>query len=323
MLIVVATSCFKEEDPITPFDRGNSTTQVISTGNNGDYGDQVYYSISDNNVVKVVDRTSWDLGFETTSAGTVVRLNGANKMQASTTGITDFTAVTNLTSLTLTFDWDKASGSVDSVALMDWISGGVATNEVFIVDRGETPSLSSRGYKKVQILSVTNTEYVIRYANVDGSNDQTKTIPKQLNKNFTCFSLAGSGDVINAEPDADDWDLVFTQYMHTFYDSDPYVYYSVNGVLLNPKNVKAALVLDKAYSDITIDEVSTNPLSGFWNRIGYDWKIFDFTTELYQIDFNKSYLLLDRKGFYYKLRFIDFYNSSGIKGYPKFEFEKL
>ncbi len=321
--MVVATSCFKEEDPITPFDRGDSITQVISTGDNGDYGDQVFYDISGNKVVKVIDRTSWDLGFETSPTGTTVRLNGANKMQASKTGITDFNAITNITSLTLTFDWDRASGSQDSVALLDWISGGIPTNEVFIIDRGETPSLSVRGFKKLQIISVNATEYVIKYANVNGSNEQTKTIPKQTDKNFTCFSLAGNGDIVNAEPDADDWDLVFTQYLHTFYDSDPAVYYSVNGVLLNPKNVKAALVSDKNYADITINEVSTHPLSGFWNTIGYDWKIFDFDTELYQIDFNKSYLILDRKGLYYKLRFIDFYNSSGVKGFPKFEFQKL
>lgn len=323
MLVVIATSCFKEENPITPFDRGDAITQVISTGDDGKYGDQVYFDISGNKVVKVIDRTSWDLGFETTPTGTTIRLNGSNIMQASKTGITDFTAITNFTTLNLTFDWDRANGSEDSVALLDWISGGTPTNEVFIVDRGTTPNLAARGFKKLQVISVNSNEYLIRYANVDGSNEQTKTIPKQTSKNFTCFSFDGNGDIVDAEPDAAGWDIVFTQYLHTFYDSDPAINYSVNGVLLNPKNVKATLISDKNYDDITIDEVSTNPLSGYWNAIGFDWKIFDFGTELFQIDFNKNYIILDRKGFYYKLRFIDFYNASGVKGHPKFEFEKL
>lgn len=323
LLLVLVSSCFKEEDPIKPFDRGDSITQVISTGSTGDYGDQVYFDFSANRVVKVIDRTSWDLAFETSPTGTIVRLNGSNIMQASKTGITDFNAVTNLTSLNLTFDWDKASGSTDSVALKDWIVNGIPTNEVFIIDRGEKPDLSFRGFKKLQILSASTTEYQIRYANVDGSNEQTKTIPKLTAKNFTNFSFDGSGDVVDKEPDAADWDIVFTQYLHTFYDSEPAVYYSVNGVLLNAKNVKAVEIRNKNYTEITLNDVARFPLSDNWNAIGYEWKIFDFITEIYTIDFTRNYIVQDRNGFYYKMRFIDFYNDSGIKGHPKFEFVKL
>ena len=323
LVLFTITSCFKEENPIDPFDRGDAVTKTINTGNNGDYGDQIFYDLSGNREVKVIDRTSWDLAFETAAGSEIVRLNEASKMQASKTGITDFNAITNLTSLTLTFDWDKASGSEDSLALKDWITAGVPSNEVFIIDLGETPNLAVRGYKKLQILGVTATDFTIKYANINGSNEHTKTIPKQTAKNHTCFSFSGDGNVVDAEPDNDSWDLLFTQYLHTFYDSDPAVSYSVNGVLLNPKSVKAAKVFDKDFSAITISDVANYPLLSDWNTIGYDWKIFDFDTEIYQVDVTKNYIIKDRLGFYFKLRFVDFYNDSGIKGYPKFEFVRL
>ena len=36
-----------------------------------------------------------------------------------------------------------------------------------------------------------------------------------------------------------------------------------------------------------------------------------------------NYVIRDRDGFFYKLRFIDFNNDMGEKGYPKFEYVRL
>lgn len=323
LTLALFTSCFKEEVPIEPYDRGGATIKTIETGNNGDYSNQIFYDINDNKEVKVVNRTTWDLGFETTPAGTLVRLNTANLMQASKTGETDFTAITDISSLTLNWFWDRSNGSTDSVALNDWIIAGVPTNEVFIIDLGEKPSLAARGYKKMQVLGMTATDFTIKYANVDGTNEHTLVISKDNTKNQTCFSFAGNGSVVNIEPNKGDWDVLFTQYLHTFNDSDPSVYYSVNGVLLNPTNVKAAKVFDKEFASITIDDVATYPLESNWDEIGYDWKSFDFVTEIYTIEPQKNYIIQDRNGLYYKLRFVDFYSDGGIKGYPKFEVKGL
>ena len=38
---------------------------------------------------------------------------------------------------------------------------------------------------------------------------------------------------------------------------------------------------------------------------------------------NINFVIRDFEGKYYKMRFIDFYNSQGLKGYPKFELEEL
>ncbi|MDB4088694.1 hypothetical protein N9544_03625 [Flavobacteriales bacterium] len=322
-ILLIVTSCFKEESAIEPYDRGDAIIKTISTGTNGDYSNQIFYDIGNNREVKVVDRTTWDLGFETTPTGTSIRLNTANKMQASKTGITNFSSIADITTMTLNYFWDRSGGSADSVALKDWIIAGVTTNEVFIVDLGETPALSLRGFKKLQVLGMTSTEFTIKYSNIDGSNEHTLLIPKDISKNQTCFSFAGNGKVVSIEPDAGDWDVLFSQYLHTFYDSDPVVSYSVNGVLLNPSNVKAAEVFDKEYASITIDDVSSYTLTNELDVIGYDWKLFDFDTQIYQVDPSKCYIIQDRNGFYFKLRFVDFYNIAGIKGYPKFEMKGL
>ena len=49
----------------------------------------------------------------------------------------------------------------------------------------------------------------------------------------------------------------------------------------------------------------------------------NFNTNAYSVNPKMNYILKVADGFYYKLHFLDFYNDQGIKGYPKFEFQKL
>jgi hypothetical protein len=57
--------------------------------------------------------------------------------------------------------------------------------------------------------------------------------------------------------------------------------------------------------------------------IGYNWKSYDMNAGEYSINTNLNYILNDKDGRYFKLHFIDYYNSSGDKGYPKFEIQEL
>ena len=43
----------------------------------------------------------------------------------------------------------------------------------------------------------------------------------------------------------------------------------------------------------------------------------------YTVNSNITYIVKDTDGNYYKLRFLDFYNNKGDKGYPKFEFSRI
>jgi hypothetical protein len=60
-----------------------------------------------------------------------------------------------------------------------------------------------------------------------------------------------------------------------------------------------------------------------YEEIGFDWKIWSLTANKYTVDQNKVYVIIDSKGDYYKLKFVDFYDDQGRKGYPKMAWEIL
>ena len=59
------------------------------------------------------------------------------------------------------------------------------------------------------------------------------------------------------------------------------------------------------------------------DEIGHDWKIRNSADNSFTIKGSKSFIVHTNSGYYYKIRFIDFYNSTGSKGYPKFEIQRL
>ncbi|MEZ5083051.1 MAG: HmuY family protein [Bacteroidales bacterium] len=68
-------------------------------------------------------------------------------------------------------------------------------------------------------------------------------------------------------------------------------------------------------------------LNGQLDVIGYDWKVLQGDVNSgnvsYNIVPNRNYIIRNRNGFVYKLRFIEFYNTLGEKGYPTIEFQLL
>ena len=97
--------------------------------------------------------------------------------------------------------------------------------------------------------------------------------------------------------------------------------YLVTGCLLNRSSTLAVMDDQASFSEINFSNLSNYTLVNKMNTIGYDWKTFNGTT--YEVDIHKNYIIQDRDGFHYKLHFIDFYNSSGVKGNPKWEYQEL
>ena len=75
--------------------------------------------------------------------------------------------------------------------------------------------------------------------------------------------------------------------------------------------------------DLNSDDITSLEFTTRSDVIGYDWKYYNFDDAVYTIVPEMNYVIRDRDGFYYKLRFVDFYNDQGVKGYPKFEFARL
>lgn len=78
----------------------------------------------------------------------------------------------------------------------------------------------------------------------------------------------------------------------------------------------------KSFETITGQDMASFPFYKEAAIIGFDWKLYDFNLG-YIIYENKYYALKDPAGFYYKIRFLDFYDSLGNKGACLFEYQRL
>lgn len=311
-----ATSCTRREIPITPHHAGGVITATAELTANYKY--QVYFNLEHNAIVGSNLKTIWDLGFETGVDGYHIVLNTSKSMFVLPTAKSDFTAVTlaDTTGFAANKQWDAACGLPDSTAIGDWRS----THPVYIVDLGYNETGQAQGIKKIQFITVDNTGFTVRFADLNGGDDTTLTITKDSTYNFIFLSLSNKQQVM-VEPPKSTWDLVFTQYTYIFYTSTPPEPYLVTGCLLNRYKTKARLDTTNKFAAITFGSINTEQLSDDISTIGYDWKTFNGTS--YTINTRNNYWVRDAKGIYYKLRFTSFYNSSGIKGYPQWEYQQL
>lgn len=328
ILFFVFSSCEKQEEAVEPFNRGDLTFQSISTGEDGSYVNQVYFNLNENKIVKTVSRESWDLAFVSDNQSNQVKLNLANKMFAVNMNTTDFDSFTTFSApdeADKLYDYPVKTYKNYAITSLNIDNG-----DVFVVDRGLNASIrggipTQRGYKKIKVLAVTSTYYVVQHADIDGANNSIDTVYRDNKVNNVCFSLSNGGEVVAIEPDKSTWDLLFTQYTKEVFSVDFQLaeIYSVNGVLINENSVLGAKVFDKAFEDITIDDAASYTLADTIDVIGFDWKFFNLDNNEYTITANQNYILKGSQGFFYKLRFVDFYNELGVRGTPSFEFAKI
>lgn len=313
-VIVVFASCEKKELPAPAYDRGDALTVEIEMTSN--YKNQVWYSLSENKVVSINLKSAWDLAFESGANGTHVFLNGSKSMRVYQTNFTSLAMVTDTAGLEANGKADMPSGNADSTGIGDWQMNGM----VYIINRGYNEAGQQQGFYKLKINAVSPSVFNIEYGDVYGTQTYQQTITKDPGCNFAYVSFATQQQV-TIEPAQTAYDLCFTQYTHVFIN--PFQYYLVTGVLNNTYNTGIAKISDRPFAEISINDTLGRVFSSNRNVIGYEWKSFDLNNNLYTVNSAMCYIIRDSKGFYYKLHFIDFYNTSGIKGYPKFEYKKL
>lgn len=320
-------SCEKEELPIKPHDKGDiitpigpvdsadtHTVRTVQIGMGSNYTDQVWYDLGTNKVVATNSRFDWDIAFDCRASEHWVYLNSALAMMAAPTGNTDFNAP--IEEKKLHFRPDHPSGLEDSLALGRWWDEG----QVWVIDLGYELDGSSRGKRKIKFETTSTGDLKFRYASLNGSNEVTGTIAKDDRYNRIMFSFKDN-TVKQIEPPKTDYDLMFSQYMHVFYD--PYYPYLVTGALLNPYATEAVRVNESDFGTITRETVNLYDLSDEADIIGYEWKYFDLEGDYYTVYPEMNYIVRDSEGIHYKLHFVDFYNKTGEKGYPKMEVQRL
>ncbi len=310
-VIFVFSSCLKEELPIPPHQQGDLVLGQVELGTT--YGLQIYYDLATNSVVKINQKTDWDLAFECSTEGWHVILNSSLAMAAADMGELDFDQITETAGAE--WNWDHQTGELDSTAIGDYRDG----NHVYIVDRGYNEMGTQLGYKKI-MLSYIDGVYEIKSANLDGTEEQIALIVKDASINFQAFSF-NSHSAVDIEPPNSSWDLLFTQYTHIF--QNPTMPYLVTGVLLNRYETTCAEDEVTSFDEISLENVSDFSFMNDLNVIGYDWKSYDGGSGQFTIVEDRNYILKDNLGVYHKLRFIDYYNDLGEKGAPKFEIQSL
>jgi len=314
-VFIALLGCEQNEIPIKQHSSGNITSKQINMGSS--YSQQIFYNLNDNTVITENEKTDWDLAFESSSEGRNIIINSSTFSQLaelSDINFNDHISVNNLN-----WRYDNPLGIRYETAFGDYRN----KNSVYILDRGYKLNGNTRGYKKIIIDSINNTSYYIKYANLDNTSMQNLEIKKDNTYNFQYISL-DNDETINIEPKKENWDLLFTQYTHLFLDNEETPAYLVTGVLTNYlNNIMVATDTINTFKDIELNMIDQYNFTNEQNEIGYNWKLYNFTSQSYIVKADITYIISDIDGRYFKLHFIDFYNDNGEKGNPKFEIQKL
>ncbi|MBA2422641.1 MAG: HmuY family protein [Chitinophagales bacterium] len=311
-LLLIISSCFKEDESVTLPPPGDAQIFRISQGE--DYHRQQYFDLNTTDTLGS-EYSSWDLCFQSNPTGWHIWLNGGNFALIANMNTQDFDAVHDTTGAS--WHWDEASWNPDSTAIGDWRD----VRLVYVLDRGFSKPAAER-YKKIIFQSEDESKYEIQFSNLDGSEQNIVYVPKNSLNSYAYFTFNDGGSILNIEPAKQQWDMLFTRYRYIFYDEEPPLPYLVTGVLINPE-ISVAVDSSMTFSEIDYQIAITLTYSNTRDVIGWKWKHFDLSTSAYTVHQNVNYIIRDMEGVYWKLHFIDFYNEEGDKGYPQFEFQRL
>ncbi len=316
-MVILFTACQKEELPVSKIDRGAVITRTLDLGLN--YKNQIWYKLNSNKAVNTNSRNDWDLAFESGDKGNHVLLNSAKLMFAACTKKQNFADVT--INDTIGF---SAKKKCDDISVLNSSVIGIFDNinsSVYIVDLGVDENNHAIGLKKLQLLENTFTKFKLKFSNLDGSDFHETEFSKDNNYNYLYFSLLQNTLQTNVGVTKEAFDLEFTQFTYVFDTMGQRLPYLVQGVIINNNKVEVSKISGKTFESISIKDTLLFPLVSKPDIIGYDWKTYNFNTGIYAMA-PYCYIIKDTEGYFFKLRFTDFYNGS-LKGFPKFEIQKL
>jgi hypothetical protein len=327
--LIVLSSCFKEDEKVTPVRPGDVLTATVEM--RPDYSIQTFFDLTSGEAVSSNIKDIWDLGLSCREGDYTLILNTARFIKVAHTESDNF----DVTYTTEGFEWkfDESTGNPSGNAIGQWwdstASGPVGRMEVLLVDRGIDAEGLPAGYIKIQpLINTLTSEVSVRIANLNGSQERTFSFFKVSGLSYVAMSLDSGQNVVQPGPLITSWDLLFTQYTTLLFTDtgDPYPYL-VTGVLINDVIVSAVMDSIAPFENVTRELAESLILSKQRDVIGYDWKKVngDVTSGsvTYTVIPKMVYIIRNTDGFFYKLRFVDFYNQLGQKGYPTFEYQKL
>lgn len=331
LLVFVFAAIFSCEKPEPLYKQPTvpqgTQTQTFAMGEN--YSNQLWFDFETQKTT-VNEYGNWDIGLSCENEPSVIICGGKN----TNFSVAEFQNVTfkdidasYLTSANWKFD--HPSGNIDSSAFgrcfEKVVDGYEGKPSIFVLDLGED-SLKSFRYIKIQFIGVKGGAYQFKwgYVNVPAVAYLTQMITDPT-KNYVYYSFLKK-DLVENEPVAsENWDLVFTTYKESIKDKNGVPYsYIIRGALANLKTISVAQI----DNGITYEACDKNfaKLQSFTNNadeIGYDWKEYNQSTGKYTIVPKRFYIVKTAANEYFKLKFVDFYDDQGRKGYPKLAWQIL
>lgn len=294
--------------------------QEISTGSG--YNKQSYVNLVAGTEHQVANE-AWDIAFTVAPEDAGIFINEsvgsaleAFPIQAFISFTDDFTLVPDST-LFIEYPLLNRESSWSYGALNEYRDGGdpfdfgwgmynPATQEIegfyiYVIQ------LRNGSYLKLQIQSLTNGVYTFRYANLDGSDEVTKTISKadHAGKILAYFSFA-TGESVDVEP-ADGFDLLYCRYIALLEAQGDSVPYLLTGIL-SAKGIEVAQA-DNVDPNTVEFQAYADSLSSHPEIIGYDWKFFDLGNFAWVITQNLVYFVKTRDDHIWKLQLLTFSGS--------------
>ncbi|MEL7122271.1 MAG: HmuY family protein [Bacteroidota bacterium] len=294
--------------------------ELVSTGPS--YGNMVFYSFQEGTIASHA-HTTWDIAFAVTPGGGGVFVNeaagidprGGNMPEVKLylpTG-TDYATV-DTTGMTRIFnnevDWNEGGfnhvKSAQNPFDLGWgnynpESRNVNGSRVFVL------KLRDDTFKKIEIQSLISGVYTFRYADLDGNNEEVKTLSKSdyPGKSLAFFSIV-DGNGYDFEPES--WDLMFTPYTTPIAEGPVTLDYQVMGVL---SGVGVEVARLEGVDPDTVNYINyEDQYSDTLDVIGYDWKSFDRISFEWIMPSDRVYFVKTIDNNLWKLIFTDFEGST-------------
>jgi hypothetical protein len=283
-----------------------------------DHESDVYYSLTDGLAGSDI-RSEWDLAFSVPLQTATILINEGAGVKLYSAGDTTQWDLVDTTGITLRdalyndkSNWDNgafnrfATGGFNfGWGTYDLTSHNVNGDSIYII------KLTNGNYKKlfIRMIDGMNDTYLLRWADIDGSNTVDASFSRSAyqSKNLIQYSLVNQ-EVVDAQPDTDAWDLLFTMYIVKI-PAGPGVYmdYPVVGVLMN-SGLQGIEVTGKDPAQASYTDAAGD-FSTLADVIGWEWKVSDPVTHEISLAENTSYFIKKSDNSIYRIYFTD-YNTS-------------
>lgn len=310
VICIFLYACGREELPVQGIKSGSAQLGFVNLGSHYEY--QSGFDFASGIVSQSYLRENWELKFGSGIYSEIIQYNSSLFMRFVNTGKTRMDSAYTVSDAE--FQFVHPTGRNDSVLFQrDFHSG-----HVILLDMGIYQNGDSRGYVKLQLLE-KNPAFV-RLAIAPPASANFEEVKIDLTSPYVYYSILRKS-VVDIQINPQVSDLFFTQYTYMFYE--PFTPYLVSGVLLAGPGMRVAKDSLREFSDVTLSDTSAYVYSSDLDAIGYDWKVYDFSKGIYAVNSDLVYIVQTRNGYYYKLRFLDFYTDTGEKGYISFEYMRL